>query len=436
MTQSDQQKIHEQILDAILQMPILCIHSHIDAFNPASVNLAELLGYHYYTELANSAVYEEDWISVDMEPELIVERVVAKLHHVDQTAQYSWFIQLAQAFFGFPHDRLTPENAGELYDAVAEAGKDPVAHEKRVRGISNLQRISLTNNFTEKLGGFDTSVYLPCLRTDDLVFKLHLPETLGAIEETTDISLHGLQDFHDALGVIFDRFMAHQAISAAISMPPNFVAREVPESVATAAFAKAIDGRADAEELALLQAHVMNCIADGCRKHDIPFQLMIGVRRGLYPHGVYQGQDLFTPTSTMEDYAYLFSTYPDVDFPVSVLPTTQEQELRTYGWLVHNVYPSGHWWYANIPEDIAPALAARIGAFPKNKGLGYYSDAYKLEFVLPKFTMYKEVLAQVLTERVVQSQRSRWMARFDVEDAVEIARHLLLENGKRIFKLA
>ncbi len=435
MTLSDQQKIHEQISDAILQMPIICIHSHIDAFHPASTNLAELLGYHYYTELANSAVYEENWIAVDMEPELIVERVVSKLHHVDQSAQYSWLIHLAKVFFGFQHDRLTPENAAELYDAVAEAGRDPVGHEQRVCELSNLQCISLTNNFFERLDGFDPSVYLPCLRTDDLVFKLHLPETAEAIARTTGIEMDTLQDFHDALTAIFRRFMDHQAISAAISMPPNFVTRDVPESIASAAFTKALDGRADGEELALLQAYVMNCIADGCREHNIPFQLMIGVRRGLYPHGVYQGQDLFTPTSTMEDYAYLFSAYPDVDFPVSILPITQEQELRTYGWLVHNVYPSGHWWYANIPEDIAPALAARIGAFPKNKGLGYYSDAYKLEFVLPKFTMYKEVLASVLTERVIQSQKSRWMARFDIEDAIDIAQHLLIDNPRRIFKL-
>ncbi len=41
-------------------------------------------------------------------------------------------------------------------------------------------------------------------------------------------------------------------------------------------------------------------------------------------------------------------------------------------------------------------LRGRIEAIPRNKQLGYYSDAYKLEFILPKFKMYKRILAEVL----------------------------------------
>ena len=38
---------------------------------------------------------------------------------------------------------------------------------------------------------------------------------------------------------------------------------------------------------------------------------------------------------------------------------------------------------------------------PQTKQIGYYSDAYKLEFVLPKFAMYKRILAKILAERFV-----------------------------------
>ena len=38
----------------------------------------------------------------------------------------------------------------------------------------------LTNDFDDPLTGFDTSVYIPCLRTDDLVFHLAKPTVRAA----------------------------------------------------------------------------------------------------------------------------------------------------------------------------------------------------------------------------------------------------------------
>ena len=61
----------------------------------------------------------------------------------------------------------------------------------------------------------------------------------------------------------------------------------------------------------------------------------------------------------------------------------------------------GHWWYSNTPSTIEHDLAARLEAVPAGKIIGYYSDMYKLEFALPKFRMYKRILAKVLAERFV-----------------------------------
>ena len=39
---------------------------------------------------------------------------------------------------------------------------------------------------------------------------------------------------------------------------------------------------------------------------------------------------------------------------------------------------------------------------PKTKQIGYYSDAYKLEFVLPKYNMYRRILATMLADDFVR----------------------------------
>ncbi len=44
--------------------------------------------------------------------------------------------------------------------------------EDQVLKQSKLEQIFLTNDFDDPLEGFDTQRYIPCLRTDDLVFHL------------------------------------------------------------------------------------------------------------------------------------------------------------------------------------------------------------------------------------------------------------------------
>ena len=66
-------------------------------------------------------------------------------------------------------------------------------------------------------------------------------------------------------------------------------------------------------------------------------------------------------------------------------------------------------------------------AVPKVKIVGYYSDAYKLEFVLPKFNMFRRVLAETLASEAVRG--SGW----SLDRALELARLVLLENPRRIF---
>ncbi len=135
-------------------------------------------------------------------------------------------------------------------------------------------------------------------------------------------------------------------------------------------------------------------LAEHCRDFRLPFDLMIGVNRRVYRGGVYQGQDLFDQRTSLIQYAELFNAFPEVTFCVSVLSSSQNQELASYSWIFPNVVTSGHWWYSNIPAYIEVDLRARLQAVPKTKQIGYYSDMYKLEFGLPKFNMYRRLLAQ------------------------------------------
>jgi glucuronate isomerase len=110
-----------------------------------------------------------------------------------------------------------------------------------------------------------------------------------------------------------------------------------------------------------------------------------------------------------------------------VLTSGQNQELASYSWIFPNVVTSGHWWYSNIPAYIELDARARLQAVPKMKQIGYYSDMYKLEFALPKYNMYRRILAQILANDFIRPRL------YTMSQAVELARLLLRNNARRIF---
>jgi hypothetical protein len=155
---------------------------------------------------------------------------------------------------------------------------------------------------------------------------------------------------------------------------------------------------------------------------------MVGVNRRVYRKGVYQGQDLFDQRTSLIQYADLFNAFPEVTFCISVLSSGQNQELVSYSWIFPNVVTSGHWWYSNIPAYVEQDARARLHGVPKTKQIGYYSDMYKLEFALPKFAMFKRILAKVLAECFVIDRG--WTE----EQVVELGKQVLRGNVETMFR--
>ena len=81
-------------------------------------------------------------------------------------------------------------------------------------------RYFLTNDFDDPLSGFDTGTYIPCLRTDDLVFHLAKQETRSRLAACTGIELDGsLTTLRDSLRQLFEHFVQHGAAHARYRFP-------------------------------------------------------------------------------------------------------------------------------------------------------------------------------------------------------------------------
>src|SRR5262245_58032100 len=192
--------LRRRLLAEFDQLVLVDPHTHINPLDPGSHTLADILGYHYYTELAHSAGLPKSQIEEPgLDPKEKVRRLVGKLGDLENTVQYSWLIEMCQVFFGFEDDRLTPANWEHLYDTAAKKMAQP-DWEDQVLKASRLEQVFLTNDFDDPLTGFDTKRYIPCLRTDDLVFHLAKPETRARLAKASGIEVTDARSLVDAIG--------------------------------------------------------------------------------------------------------------------------------------------------------------------------------------------------------------------------------------------
>ena len=422
-------ELRKRIYQELSSFEFIDPHTHINACQPASTSLADILGYHYYTELAHSAGMRREAIEEpDLDPKEKVARLVANLDPIQNTIQYSWFVEMAQVFFDFKDELITSENWEPLYDTASELMSQPDWSVQVLRK-SQLKGVFLTNDFDDPLEGFDPRIYIPCLRTDDLVFHVGNPQVRDRLVKSTGQEGASAESMRAAVAQLFRRFNAKQARACAISLPPWFAPEPVSDAAADSALAevgaKNLAASDDAKRTA--SNFVFWTLAEHCREFSLPFDLMIGVNRGVYASGVFQGQDLYDSRVSLIQYQSLFNAFPEVTFPVSVLASVTNQELASYAWIFPNVVTNGHWWYSNTPAFIEHDAAARLEAVPQTKQIGYYSDMYKLEFALPKFNMYKRILAKILAERYVIDRQ------WSETRAIELGTTVLRDNTDRIF---
>jgi len=418
----------KRLFDELEALPLIDPHTHINPHAAASKNLADIMGYHYYTELAHSAGLAKEKIEEPgISPKEKVGRLIPKLSTIENTAQYSWLLEICQEFFGFEEDRITVDNWEKLYDQADQVlAQDD--WEQQVLKKSGLEQVYLTNDFDDALAGFDTGLYVPCLRTDDLVFHLGKSEVRERLSKATDRELGTIEDVQAAIRDLFTHFTKNGARACAISLPPDFSPTLVSANTVAASWLRLGNGEklSDCESRELSQ-FIFWQLAENCAVFNLPFDLMIGVNRRVYEDGVFQGQDLYDKRTSLIQYRQLFNSFPRVKFPISVLTTTSNQELVSYAWIFPNVIANGHWWYSNTPPYIETDCRTRLTAIPQTKYVGYYSDMYKLEFALPKFRMYRRILAKVLAQDFVQDRG------WSENRALELGKLVLRGNVESIF---
>jgi glucuronate isomerase len=405
------------IYGIIKKDPIFDIHTHINWQSPFARNAWDILKYHYFTEMAFSQGFSKKLLSnSSLSPKKKVNEIAKYLPVIRTTTPYWWLITLTQKIFGFKDNYIGPKNWEEFYKIVKEKSEYKNWIEK-IKQISNIERISLTNSPWEEFDGFKSKIFLPTFRVDSLL-SIEDGKIFEQIKEYSKTTITNLTEFEDYTSSRVQYFIDNNACSVAVSLPPNFQTREIKKSDIKNPFVEIIKHPKSIElaKIKKVKAYILNYIAELCREHKIPFQLMIGSKREVYPHGVPEGKDKSEPVSSLDGLLYLLNTYQDVNFPISVVSPTQSQELAECARIFRNVYASGHWWYTNTEKEIENSLTIRLELAPHLKHIGQYSDAYTMELIWPKYDMYRRIESNVFAEKYIQQ------GKLGIDEAVEIIR--------------
>jgi hypothetical protein len=124
---------------------------------------------------------------------------------------------------------------------------------------------------------------------------------------------------------------------------------------------------------------------------------------------------------TIFELAAIIARHPALRFQAFLSSEHADQAMCTLARELPNLSLAGYWWHNFFPGAIRKAIGDRLDMLATNKQIGFFSDAYCLEWTYAKSVLVRKQLAQVLAEKVEQEQ-------YTVDEALRIARQILFET--------
>ncbi len=155
---------------------------------------------------------------------------------------------------------------------------------------------------------------------------------------------------------------------------------------------------------------------------DIAFQFSLGAEPLPFE------TDSRLHQTTIKQLAEIISRHPRIQFHCYLSSRHANQSLCTLCRELPNLCLVGYWWHNFFPASIAQVLDERLDMVPTNRQIGFFSDAYCVDWLYAKSNLVRAMLAAALANRVERGQSTR-------QEAVRIAAKLLWETPRHLLGL-
>jgi hypothetical protein len=239
-----------------------------------------------------------------------------------------------------------------------------------------------------------------------------------------DREIRSLEDVHEAIAWYVDQIPVKEIISTAthLSTDINYslvTDKEMTHALTRRASAGPIERDIYASYIheAFLTALERRCGA------SVLFQFSFGAEPLPYE------TDSRLAQRTIAQLAEMIGRHPNLGFQCYLSSAHANQSLCSLCRELPNLSLAGYWWHNFFPSIMARVVAERLDMLPLNRQVGFFSDAYCVEWAWTKAAMVRRVLAAVLTEKIHLGQ-------YDFDAAVSVAREILYETPQSLQGMA
>lgn len=431
-----------ELNEALATFPMLDAHTHLTAGKLNARGLHDILLYHmlvsdlYAAGCPNGARLTEfpGWPD-KTEAHQRIREALPFLRYIQNTS-CCWGLRIILHDLYNWDDPITEENWERLDGMIRERAEDTTVTRDLIRRL-HIRRI--ITEYARRGQGEDSDLLQFSMewafftRTqrgqhDASLFELercwgqppgspvpHAANTRPAVERM----LRTLDDVQQALRHFVDQLLQSGVLSYATHVSTDVDFRPVTDAQMAAALARR--DTAGAEERDIYTSYIHDAFLTLIEREAPHIAFQFSYAAEPLPHET----SSLLPQRSIADLAAMIARHPNVKFVCMEASRHGNQSLCTLARELPNFSLIGYWWHNFFPGAIRQVMEERLDMLPINKQIGFFSDAYAIEWTYAKARIVQRQLAQVLAQKIRQGQ-------YDKDTALQIARHILYDSAQQI----
>jgi glucuronate isomerase len=249
------------------------------------------------------------------------------------------------------------------------------------------------------------------------------PSQIGGARPAVGRAVRTLDDVHAAIDHYVGNIPYGRVISTATGISTQINYQVVSEGAMAAALSRRAQAGPLERDLYACYVHEAILAALEQRGDEIVFQFSLGAEPLPFETGSILRQQ------TLLELGEMIARHPRLRFQCFLGSRAANQALCTLCRELPNLSLAGYWWHNFFPASIRQVMAERLEMLPAGKQVGFFSDAYCVEWVYGKARLVRKQLARVLAERIEQGFSTR-------EDALATARAILYQTPQSLLGMA
>lgn len=242
----------------------------------------------------------------------------------------------------------------------------------------------------------------------------------GSTRPRTERTIVTMDDVHDAIGWYVDHIPADRIVSVATHLSTDIEYRVVSPVEMAGALSRR--GRATGADRDIYACYINELFLNEFERRygdSVTFQFSFGAEPLPYETASRVSQ------RTIAQLAEMVARHPGLKFQCFLSSAHANQSLCTLCRELPNLSLAGYWWHNFFPSVIKRVIEERLDMLPINRQVGFFSDAYCVEWVYGKAMLVRKMMASVLAERVELGQ-------FSLEEATTVAGELLAGTARTL----